>query len=152
MLSMSSTYFRLPAAGLAVVFAAILPGRHATTSASVERSLSPVGTYTLRTVNGKHVPAVMMQNEQFKAEILSGSTTLKANYTYTVAMVTRTTMDGQRSISRDGHHGTYKIAGSTLTIHSTKGDVLTGTIKGNTITTLPEHKDPKMNFIFVFSK
>ncbi len=152
MSSISSIRFRRPAIAVTLVVVAMFPGALAGSSSSADGALSPVGTYKLRSVNGKRLPVTLMQNDQFKAEIVGGSVTLKANQTYTTELVSRTTTGGHTQTTRDGHHGTYTIEGSALTIHSTKGDVLTGTINGKTITTLPSEKDPKKNFTFVFSK
>ena len=98
---------------------------------------SIAGSYTLQTVNGVNVPAVVFQDTQEKDELTGGNISLNTNKTWTGVLTARIT-DLTSSISTTFNapaNGTYTSSGGTITLtDAVDGSQLTGSIGGGTLT------------------
>lgn len=98
---------------------------------------SIAGSYTLQTVNGVNVPAVVFQDTQEKDELTGGNISLNTNKTWTGVLTARIT-DLTSSTSQTFNapaNGTYTSSGGTITLtDAVDGSQLTGSIGGGTLT------------------
>ena len=92
------------------------------------------GTYTLRTVAGRAVPAVLFEEGGDKLEVVSGALTLRSNGTYTGTMTLRVTESGSVTTETDSGTGTYTSAGGSLVLIDEEGERTPVTRAGNSIT------------------
>jgi len=95
------------------------------------------GNYTLRTVNGGNVPAVVYQDTLEKDELTSGNITLNADKTWTGLLSARITdlTSGAANTFSAPASGTYTNASGTLTLtDGTDGSKLMGSVGGGTLT------------------
>ena len=98
------------------------------------------GTYALKTINGRALPAVVFQIPDDKVEITSGSVTMNANNSFSETVTLRETITGspveETPITCPG---TYTRSGSAITFSEPEtedcGGTYTGTwSSGNTLT------------------
>jgi hypothetical protein len=129
---------------------------------------SILGTYTLRSVLGRNVPATVLdstitdpstgQSIRVILTVTNGTLTLAQGSTYTTNVNLTGTANGQAvTIPPSNDNGTYVQSGSTLTFTSAVDHtVITGTVNNNTITaTVPEDllgTGTTVPVTFVFSK
>ena len=95
------------------------------------------GNYTLRTVNGANVPAVVIQTATERDELTGGNVDLAANGTWTGSLTARATIiaTGASLSLPIGANGTYTVNGSSITLtDASDGSQLTGTVSGETLT------------------
>ena len=95
------------------------------------------GNYTLRTVNGGNVPAIVYQDTQEKDEITSGNIILNADKTWNGVLSARVTdlTSGATDTFSVPASGTYTNASGTLTLtDATDGSKLMGSVGGGTLT------------------
>jgi hypothetical protein len=93
-----------------------------------------VGTYTLRTVGGRALPAVVLEDGGDKLEVLAGAVTLDGNGTYRGTMTLRLTEDGRTTTETDGGTGTYTASGSSVVLVDADGERTTATLAGASLT------------------
>ena len=95
------------------------------------------GSYTLRTVNGANVPAVLYQDSQEKDELTGGNINLNADKTWSGTLSTRVTdltSGGVGTFSAPAG-GTYSSSGGTITLTEAGGaSQLTGSVSAGTLT------------------
>ena len=95
------------------------------------------GNYTLQTVNGASVPAVVFQDSQEKDELTAGNINLNADKTWSGNLTARVTdlMSGATGTFSAPGNGTYTSSGGTITLtDATDGSQLTGNVGGGTLT------------------
>jgi hypothetical protein len=102
-------------------------------------SSSISGTYSLKSVNGEVMPAVLGQAGSDKYEITSGSLSITNGTAYTVSLNSRTTVGGQVTTDISADAGTVTVNGTAVTFTSSAQGAgatpITGTYaNGNTIT------------------
>lgn len=107
-------------------------GSDSATTQPTQASLA--GTWSLQTINGSPLPFVTSQTATSKAEIMSDIVTASATGTYTEVAQTRTTLNGQATLSTQSDAGTYTVTGSAVVIRSNDGTSVSGTVKGDTFT------------------
>ena len=92
------------------------------------------GTYTLRSINGENLPAVIWQAGDDRVQVTSGSRTLNASGSYND--VTNFLVSNGTSTFPDQatETGTYTQSGNTVTFRAKSGDVYNMTLSGNTLT------------------
>ena len=95
---------------------------------------SLAGTWSLQTINGSPLPFVTTQTGTSKTEIVSDIVTASATGTYTEVAQTRTTLNGQATLSTQSDAGTYTVTGNAVVIRSNDGTSVSGTVKGDTFT------------------
>jgi hypothetical protein len=95
------------------------------------------GNYTLRTVNGGNVPAVVFQNTTVKGEIVSSNIALATDNSWTGTVTVRTTdlTTGEVFPEVLPIAGTYSLnSGSIRLTDAADGLTFDGTIGGGTLT------------------
>lgn len=95
---------------------------------------SAEGTYTLATVNGSSLPAVVFQVGSDKLEVVAGTLTLSSNSSFTGSLTIRETFQGTTNTETESGTGTYTRSGNTITFNSGDDETATGTLSGNTLT------------------
>ena len=98
---------------------------------------SVTGNYTLRTVNGNNVPAVVFQNAQEKDELTAGNINLNGDQTWTGSLSLRVTDLATNAVARISApaNGTYTTNNGSITLtEASDGSQLAGTIGGGTLT------------------
>jgi hypothetical protein len=97
---------------------------------------SVAGNYTLRTVNGANVPAVVLQDAQEKDELTSGNINLSSSNSWTGLLSVRATdvPSGQTFTFSAPANGTFTTSGNSITLtDAADGSQLTGTVGGGTL-------------------
>jgi hypothetical protein len=92
------------------------------------------GTYTLRTVAGRPVPAVLVEEDGVKLEVVSGALTLNGDGRFAGTMTLRVTENGTVTTETDGGGGRYTVDGGSLVLTDEEGERTTATRAGNSIT------------------
>ena len=92
------------------------------------------GTYTLQTIDGQALPAIVDQDETEKNEITAGSIKLGAGTTFTITLTLRTTIGSEVVTITDGTTGTWTRSGSTVTMRTTDGVVIPARLSANALT------------------
>jgi len=92
------------------------------------------GLYTLQTINGGALPAVVYEDEAAKVEIVAGAITLGPGTKWSISLTARATLDADVSTNTETLDGTWSRSGSTLTLTSADGDVETLVLSGSTLT------------------
>jgi hypothetical protein len=95
---------------------------------------SMAGVWTLVTVNGNAVPAVVGQVGSDRVEIVSDALTLTATGTFTENGQVRLTTGGRTQTDPVAETGTFTIDGNTVNFVGTGGVRRTATVNGNTMT------------------
>ena len=98
---------------------------------------SITGNYTLRTVNGNTVPAVVFQNTTEKEELTAGNINLNADRTWSGALSLRSTnlTNGATATLSLPANGTYTNNNGSITLtDASDNSQLTGTVGGGTLT------------------
>ena len=98
---------------------------------------SITGNYTLRTVNGNTVPAVVFQNTTEKEELTAGNVNLNADRTWSGALSLRSTnlTNGATATLSLPANGTYTNNNGSITLtDASDNSQLTGTVGGGTLT------------------
>ena len=114
---------------LGVLFAAaVLACGDSTSPESIE------GVYTLQTINGGALPAVVYEDEAAKVEIVAGAITLGPGTKWSISLTARATVDADVSTNTETLDGTWSRSASTLTLTSADGDVETLVLSGRTLT------------------
>src|SRR5438105_15543976 len=99
------------------------------------------GTYTLRTVDGKTVPAVVFQDSQERDEVLSGSITLSSDKSWSGILAVRATdlTSSQVFPQTFPIGGTYTVSGGSITLTDTANHhLLRRRVRGGTPTSCLE--------------
>jgi hypothetical protein len=97
---------------------------------------SVTGNYTLRTVNGNNVPAVVFQDAQEKDELTGGNINLNADNTWSGSLSAKATnlSTGAFVTASVPANGTYSNNNGAITLtDSQDGSQLTGTVSGGTL-------------------
>jgi hypothetical protein len=98
---------------------------------------SVTGNYTLRTVNGINVPAVVFQNATEKDELTAGNINLNADKTWSGSLSARATnlTTGAMATVSVPANGTYTTNNGSITLtDASDNSQLTGTVGGGTLT------------------
>jgi hypothetical protein len=120
---------RLAAASLALVASV------SACSSSTDASVSIVGIYSLRTINGQSLPFLLVSDAQGTIEVTNGTVDLRADGTFSDVTTFRVVEGGQETIEVDTGTGTYRRTGNTVTFSLSNGDSYTMVFDGeNTLT------------------
>ncbi len=98
---------------------------------------SITGNYTLRTVNGNALPAVVFQNTTEKEELTAGNINLNADRTWSGSLSLRSTnlTNGATATLSLPANGTYTNNNGSITLtDASDNSQLTGTVGGGTLT------------------
>jgi hypothetical protein len=77
---------------------------------------TPVGAYTITTVNGKAVPASLFADGAFNYEVMSGKLTLTNDGKYSAVTTFRQTLPGNVETFVDSVGGTWVLSGTTVSM------------------------------------
>ena len=95
------------------------------------------GNYTLRTVDGNNVPAVVYQDTLEKDELTAGNINLNSDLTWSGSLSVRATLLATGAVASLSlpANGTYTTSSGTITLTETSdGAQLVGTVGGGTLT------------------
>ena len=93
------------------------------------------GDYTLRTINGSSLPYTISGSGANKTEIVSDVITLFQGFTYSEAIVSRVTVNGQATNENKTKTGAFSLFGTSFILSSNDGSLeRRGTMSGNTMT------------------
>lgn len=95
---------------------------------------TPVGNYTLTTVDGKAVPLALVADVDYKFEVLSGMLSLGADGSFSAVTQTRETVQSHASVFNDTLGGTWTRDHSILTLTASDSVVTTGDWNSGRIT------------------
>jgi hypothetical protein len=100
---------------------------------------NPTGTYTLRSIEGDPVPAMLVQLPDYTFEITAGNLTLNADGSYTGSITWRENDDGAVDSDTDEDAGTWTRSNSAFSFVSSVQDLaFTGSLSGSTMTVIDE--------------
>jgi hypothetical protein len=123
---------------LAIAATALAPiacGGDATGPGSPTTSSSPVGTFSLTSLNGKALPAILFADTNYTVEITVASLNLSADGKYTSVVSSRETVAGNISTYVDTAAGSWTQSASALTFTSDDdGAELSATFASHTLT------------------
>jgi hypothetical protein len=93
------------------------------------------GNFTLRTIGGGNLPAIIAQDATGKIEITAGNLNFNTDKTWSGSLTARVTITGGGVTTQTSPgNGTYTMNGSAIVFHDvTDGSDYTGTISGNTL-------------------
>ena len=80
---------------------------------------TPIGSYSIMTVNGKTLPAALIDVQTpapYKVEVMSGALNLAADGKYTVVTRTRETISDNTSLYTDSTFGTWTRSGTQISL------------------------------------
>ena len=120
-------------------FGALVAGSLACTGDSTGPE-SIEGTYTLQTMAGRSLPAILLQDESGKFEITSGSIVLRAPNAFTMSLTFRQTVGTQMTSETIEADGTWTRSGATVTLTS-DGEAVLATLSGRTLTLIGDAED-----------
>ena len=92
------------------------------------------GVYTLQTIDGDALPAIVYQDTEGMVEITAGAITLGPGTKWSISLTARATVAAVVTTNTEKLDGTWSRAGSTLTLTSADGDVETLVLSGSTLT------------------
>jgi hypothetical protein len=109
--------------GFAIALAAACGGSDAPTGTTgggnPPPAQTPVGNYTISTINAKALPVAVLADTGFTWEVMSGSMSLTADGKYTAVETFRQTVPGNQSTFVDSTRGTWTVAAGTVTFNNT---------------------------------
>lgn len=103
------------ASALGLAFAAACSGADSPAGPGGDAS-TPVGTYTIATVNGKALPVAVFDEPPYLYEVIDGRLSLTADGKYTAVTSFRQTVPGSISIFRDSTFGTWTRSGAQIVL------------------------------------
>lgn len=103
-------------------------------SATSPTSVTVSGTYSLQTVNGASLPAILQGSGANKIEIVSDVFTFSSTGTFTERAVVRYTENGVVSSETFDDTGTYTKNGTAITLRYSDASTGSGTLDGNSMT------------------
>lgn len=95
---------------------------------------SPVGSYTLSTVNGKGLPFTMFSDTGYKYEVTAGSLALTGDGKFSFVNTYRQTVGTNIETFIDSSGGTWKQTGSSFSFVGSDSTTSTGTFANNQLT------------------
>ena len=99
------------------------------------------GTYALQTMAGRSLPVIVLEDETGKYEITAGSVTLTAPNAFTLSLTFRQTTGGQANTLTTTVDGTWTRSGGSVTLTTSDGDSIVGTLSGQTLRITGEAED-----------
>ncbi len=91
------------------------------------------GSYELRTVNGRNLPAVLYTEPGYRLEVLNANFTLSSNGTYSEAGIVREVVNGIASTSSNSTRGYYEYFNGEITFEDDDGRIFYGSADRNTL-------------------
>jgi hypothetical protein len=117
------TIGRAPALGRVALFAGLAAIAAWTAACGSDKTTgpggpngSPVGNYTISTVNGKSLPAPLYSDGNFSYDVTNGTIGLTGDSKYTLATTYKQTIPGNVEIFVDSTFGTWSMTGTTISL------------------------------------
>jgi hypothetical protein len=112
---------------------------------------TPVGSYTITTVNGKTLPVALFAEATYTYEVTNGTLALTNDGKYSVVTTFRQTLPGSVSTFVDSTGGTWVRAGSTINLtNGQDGSLDTATWDKGVLTFV--EVDGKVTTTFVYAQ
>lgn len=94
------------------------------------------GNFTLRTLNGATLPAILAQDATGQLEVLAGALNFNVDHTWSGTVTVRfTSIGGGATVQTIPRSGTYQLHGSAMVVHdNTTSSNYDASISGNTLT------------------
>lgn len=96
-------------------------------------SNSVSGTYELRSVNGRGLPAVLYQEPGYRLEVLNANFTFSRDGTFSEAGIVREVVNGSASTSSSSTSGYYEYYNGDVTFEDNTGRIYYGEVDRNTL-------------------
>ncbi len=112
---------------------------------------SPVGNYSISTVNGKNLPVALYADGNYTYEVTTGTLGLTSDGKYSLISTYRQTMPGDVEIFVDSTGGTWALAGTTISL-TDGADGSTGQITWASNQLMFAIVDGKVTNTFVYTK
>ena len=109
-------------------------GDSSSTTGPSSNSSSPVGSYTMSTVNGKAVPTSIFSEGTYTFDVTGGTMKLTSDGKFSLVTNTRQTIPGSVENFVDSVAGTWTQSGTSLQITSEDGTIAPGTWDKGTLT------------------
>lgn len=110
---------------------------------------TPVGSYTITTVNGKGLPVALFAEATYTYEVTNGTLALTADGKYSVVTTFRQTLPGSVSTFVDSTGGTWVKTGSTVQLTNSQDGSLDSATWDKGILTFVE-VDGKVTTTYVY--
>lgn len=136
--------------GLAVLAAAC--GGDSSGGPSEPTGPTPIGAYSITTVNGKTLPVAVFNEPSYKYEVTAGSISLTSDGKYTVVTNFRQTIPGNVSMFTDSTFGTWSQSGPQINLVNAQDTSMRdqGTWAGSQLTFALS--DGKVTTTYVYTK
>jgi hypothetical protein len=121
-------------AGAALVVVLAACGSDSTTGPSSGSSSTPIGSYTMSTVNGKAVPTSIFADGGFSYDVTGGSMKLTTDGKFSAITNTRQTLPGRVENFVDTTSGTWTQTGSAIAMTLSDGSTASATWDKTTLT------------------
>lgn len=95
---------------------------------------SPIGSYTLSTVNGKTLPATLFADTGFTVDVSDGSLAIEPDGRFVVGMTSRWTIEGHASVFVTADTGKWTQTGDRLVLTYVDSTTQSASWQGNRIT------------------
>ncbi|MGH7617770.1 MAG: hypothetical protein ACREPM_11110, partial [Gemmatimonadaceae bacterium] len=115
------------------------------------QSSSPVGSYTISTVNGKNLPVAIYSDVNYTYEVTTGSIGLTSDGKYSLVTTYRQTIPGNVEMFVDSTGGAWVLNGTTINL-TDASDGSTGQITWATNQLMFAIADGKNTDTFVYTK
>jgi hypothetical protein len=136
--------------GTALVLTVVAAAMAAACGDSATAPNSPIGIYTLASVNDDNVPSLMFEDDSYKLEIARGTLEVDADVSYVAAIVGLETVDVNVSVYVDSLRGTWTEtdAGTMNFTVVDDNSTFTGAWQGNRITILLASGQSSRSMVF----
>lgn len=121
------------------------------TSGGPPTPTSPVGSYTISTVNGKNLPVAIFADVGYTYEVTTGTIGLTSDSKYSLITTYRQTIPGNVETFVDSTGGTWTLTGTTISLKDA-ADGSTGQITWATTQLMFAITDGKVTNTFVYTK
>jgi len=128
---------RIMSLGLALVASTTIAGCSALDSIGSDGDRIS-GTYELRTVNGRGLPAVLYEDRGYRLEILNANFTIDRDGTYSEAGIVREIVNGSATTSSNSTYGYYDYYNGEVTFEESGGRRYYGTMQSNRLTIIDD--------------
>lgn len=94
---------------------------------------SVVGAYSLQTIAGHPLPAVILQDASGKREVIAGTLSLNQDGTFSDVGTIRDSFGGTVVTNSSGDFGTYSLTGAAVILRYTDGTTAVASVSDRTL-------------------
>lgn len=110
--------------------------------------VTPVGDFSLATVNGKPVPYRLFADTGFSLDIAKGTLSLKADGSFLATLRSEERVQNHLSVYADTGTGTWAVVGSTLTFTAPDSSKQTALFAGSGITLIDSSGVAPLTYLY----